>query len=175
MSRTYAEQVLVKIYFASPLRLQLTLLRGVTHISNAHRLKCVYQALDSIFSFDLLTVMKNTQNIHILEFVASDKFDVGHYGSNNDSGVLSKAKIGELIETNGVKLPEPKTWCLQLWSSAILFDWRRNFPPQNMADLRGGSRVRQVRQAPKTNFAFLSFKCHKFKAYVLDPALLTTV
>ena len=36
-------------------------------------------------------------------------YDVGHYGSNNDSGVLAKSKIGELLETNRMKLPEPKT------------------------------------------------------------------
>ena len=36
-------------------------------------------------------------------------YDVGHYGSNNDSGVLAKSKMGELLETNRMKLPEPKT------------------------------------------------------------------
>ena len=34
-------------------------------------------------------------------------FDLGHYGSNNDSGVLAKSEMGELIETQKIGIPEP--------------------------------------------------------------------
>ena len=32
--------------------------------------------------------------------------DLGHYGSNNDSGVLAKSEMGELIETQKIGIPE---------------------------------------------------------------------
>ena len=34
-------------------------------------------------------------------------FDLGHYGSDNDSGVLAKSEMGELIETQKIGIPEP--------------------------------------------------------------------
>ena len=34
-------------------------------------------------------------------------FDLGHYGSNNDSGVLARSKMGEVFETDGLNIPEP--------------------------------------------------------------------
>ena len=33
-------------------------------------------------------------------------FDLGHYGSNNDSGELAKSEMGELIETQKIGIPE---------------------------------------------------------------------
>ena len=35
-------------------------------------------------------------------------YDVGHYGSNNDSGILAKSKMGELFERKKMQIPEPK-------------------------------------------------------------------
>ncbi|XP_066915143.1 uncharacterized protein [Clytia hemisphaerica] len=37
-------------------------------------------------------------------------FYLGHYGSNNDSGVLSKSKIGELIENGALGTPDPSKY-----------------------------------------------------------------
>ena len=37
-------------------------------------------------------------------------FDLGHYGSNNDSGVLSKSKMGELIENGALGIPNPSKY-----------------------------------------------------------------
>ena len=34
-------------------------------------------------------------------------FDLGHYGSNNDSGVLAKSEMGELIETQKIGITQP--------------------------------------------------------------------
>ena len=34
-------------------------------------------------------------------------FDLGHYGSNNDSGVLAKSEMEELIETQKIGIPQP--------------------------------------------------------------------
>ena len=34
-------------------------------------------------------------------------FDLGHYGRNNDSGVLAKSEMGELIETQKIGIPQP--------------------------------------------------------------------
>ena len=35
-------------------------------------------------------------------------FDIGEYGSNNDSGILKNSKMGELLENNELNLPEPE-------------------------------------------------------------------
>ena len=35
--------------------------------------------------------------------------DIGQYGSNNDSGVLSRSKINEQIENGALQLPQPAT------------------------------------------------------------------
>ena len=37
-------------------------------------------------------------------------FDLGHYGSNNDSVVLVKSKIGEMIEAWELDIPPPSTY-----------------------------------------------------------------
>ena len=36
-------------------------------------------------------------------------FDIGSYGSNNDSGVLAKSLIGQLLENGNMKLPQPQS------------------------------------------------------------------
>ena len=36
-------------------------------------------------------------------------FDIGQYGSNNDSGILSKSRMGNLFEANKLQVPSPAT------------------------------------------------------------------
>ena len=36
-------------------------------------------------------------------------FDIGSYGSNNDSGVLATSLIGQLLENGNMKLPQPQS------------------------------------------------------------------
>ena len=37
-------------------------------------------------------------------------FNLGHYGSNNDSEVLAKSKIGEMIGVRELDIPAPSTY-----------------------------------------------------------------
>ena len=62
-------------------------------------------------------------------------YDVGHYGSNNDSGVLAKSKMGELLERTGFILAW-KTW--KTWKKHLfLLDSGKTWKSQgNLFQLR---------------------------------------
>ena len=57
---------------------------------------------------------KGFYNIVLLEICDSNYCftlsDLGHYGSNNDGGVLPKSKIGEMTEARELDIPAPSTY-----------------------------------------------------------------
>ena len=57
---------------------------------------------------------KGFYNIVLLEICDSNYCftlsDVGHYGINNESGVLPKSKIGEMIEARELDISAPSTY-----------------------------------------------------------------
>ena len=56
-------------------------------------------------------------------------FDLGQYGSNNDSGILVNSKMGDLFETNSLNVPGDSN----LDDSSIFPTRRQNLSLEKMA------------------------------------------
>ena len=89
-------------------------------------------------------------------------FDLGRYGSNNDSGELAKSEMGELFETEKIGIPQPakhstcdfdplpyffvgdeifplETWLMRPYPGTL--DWSREFSTINCLELGEPSKM----------------------------------
>ena len=62
----------------------------------------IYYNYKGFYSIVLLAICDSNYCFTLLDF--------GHHGSNNDSGVLAKPKIGVMIEARELDIPAPSTY-----------------------------------------------------------------